>query len=99
MQSNSDTFSGDTGHLPNVIHAGFYAENLLLYSKQAQGKGKLPLPIGEDHKVAPVALGGVAQITTYVITSDDPRGLVDDMRGQVIVATGECWFCTFRVRV
>lgn len=37
--------------------AGFYAENLLLYSNQAQTQGLLPLPIGEDHKFAPVALG------------------------------------------
>lgn len=76
-----------------MIHDGFYAENLLLYSKQAQGKGNLPLPIEEDHKVAPVALGGVAQITTYVVTSDGPHRLADDVRGQVIVAMGECWFC------
>ncbi len=37
--------------------AGFYAENLLLYSEQAKNEGVLPLPIGEGHKFAPVALG------------------------------------------
>lgn len=37
--------------------AGFYAENLLLYSEQAKADGVLPLPIGESHKFAPVALG------------------------------------------
>lgn len=37
--------------------AGFYAENLLLYSEQARTEGVLPLPIGESHKFAPVALG------------------------------------------
>ena len=37
--------------------AGFYAENLLLYSEQARGDGVLPLPIGDMHKFAPVALG------------------------------------------
>ncbi|KAK6857621.1 hypothetical protein PG995_006448 [Apiospora arundinis] len=36
---------------------GFYAENLLLYAPQAQSEGVLPLPIGENHKFAPVALG------------------------------------------
>lgn len=71
----------------------------MLYLKQAQDKGKLPLPIGENHQVAPVALGDVAQITTYVDTSDGPHGLADDVRGQVMVATGQCWFCAFRVPV
>lgn len=37
--------------------AGFYAENLLLYAPQAKEEGILPLPIGESHKFAPVALG------------------------------------------
>ncbi|KAH9856087.1 NAD-P-binding protein [Lenzites betulinus] len=88
MQPKGDTSTGDTGHSPCIIRAGFYAENLLLYSKQAQGEGKLPLPIGEDHKFAPIALGDVAQIAAYVITSEGPQGLADNVRGQVIVATG-----------
>lgn len=99
MQPKGDTSSGDTGHSPSVTNAGFYAENLLLYSKQAHDEGKLPLLIGEDHKFAPVALGDVAQITTYVVTSDGPHGLADDVCDQAIVATGECWFCAFMVRV
>lgn len=37
--------------------AGFYAENLFNYAPQAQSDGALPLPIGEAHKFAPVALG------------------------------------------
>ncbi|KAK6860934.1 hypothetical protein PG995_004570, partial [Apiospora arundinis] len=37
--------------------AGLYAENLLLYAPQAQSEGVLPLPIGEKHRFAPVALG------------------------------------------
>ena len=37
--------------------AGFYAENLLLYSEQAKSEGILPLPIGTNHLFAPVALG------------------------------------------
>jgi hypothetical protein len=43
--------------LMKVGSAGFYAENLLLYSEQARTEGVLPLPIGEMHKFAPVALG------------------------------------------
>ena len=39
------------------FRAGFYAENLLLYAPQAKEEGVLPLPIGENHKFAPVALG------------------------------------------
>lgn len=46
-----------TGHSPCIIRAGFYAENLLLYAPQAKEEGVLPLPIGKDHKFAPVALG------------------------------------------
>ena len=37
--------------------AGFYAENLLLYAPQVKEDGIIPLPIGEDHKFAPIALG------------------------------------------
>lgn len=48
------------GHSPCVIRAGFYAENLLTYANQAQSEGLLPIPIGEDHKFAPVALGDIA---------------------------------------
>ncbi|CDO76593.1 hypothetical protein BN946_scf184868.g7 [Trametes cinnabarina] len=88
MQPKGNPSTGDTGHSPCVIRAGFYAENLLLYSKQAQGEGKLPLPIGENHKFAPVALGDVAQIVAYVVTSEGPHGLADHVRSQVIVATG-----------
>ena len=40
-----------------VCSAGFYAGNLLLYSEQARNEGLLPLPIGENHKFAPIALG------------------------------------------
>ncbi|KAI0351198.1 NAD-P-binding protein [Trametes cingulata] len=88
MQPKGDPATGDTGHSPCVIRAGFYAENLLLYSKQAQGEGKLPLPIGENHKFAPIALGDVAQLAAYVITSEGPHGLADTVRSQVIIATG-----------
>jgi hypothetical protein len=49
--------STPTGHSPVVVRAGFYAENLLNYYKQAQEDGTLPLPIGKNHKFAPVALG------------------------------------------
>ncbi|KAI9061928.1 NAD-P-binding protein [Trametes sanguinea] len=88
MQPKGDPATGDTGHSPCVIRAGFYAENLLLYSKQAQSEGKLPLPIGKNHKFAPIALGDVAQIAAYVVTSEGPHGLADHVRSQVIVATG-----------
>lgn len=39
-----------------VFHsAGFYAENLLLYTKQAQAEGTLPIPIDSHHKFCPVS--------------------------------------------
>ncbi|EJD45651.1 hypothetical protein AURDEDRAFT_165103 [Auricularia subglabra TFB-10046 SS5] len=77
-----------TGHSPCIIRAGFYAENLLLYTKQAQGEGKLPIPIGKNHKFAPIALGDVAQLCAHVLTSYGEHGLDDNVRGQLIVATG-----------
>lgn len=91
MQPKGDTSSEKTGHPPCVIRAGFYAEKLLLYAKEAQGQGKLRLPVGEDQKLAPVALGDVAQISACMVTSEDPQGLADDVRGQVIVSTGAYW--------
>ncbi|KAF2196006.1 NAD(P)-binding protein [Delitschia confertaspora ATCC 74209] len=77
-----------TGHSPCVIRAGFYAENLLLYAPQAQNEGKLPLPIGKDHKFAPVALGDVAQVAAHVLTGKGKHGFDDRHRGQLMVITG-----------
>ncbi|EIN05646.1 NAD(P)-binding protein [Punctularia strigosozonata HHB-11173 SS5] len=88
MAAKSDSSSEDTGHSPCIIRAGFYAENLLLYTKQAREQGKLPLPIDSNHKFAPVALGDVAQLAAYVLTSVGPHGLADEVRGQMMVATG-----------
>ncbi|GAA5968448.1 hypothetical protein JCM11641_007641 [Rhodosporidiobolus odoratus] len=88
MQPKSDPSTEDTGHSPCVVRAGFYLENLLHYSKQAQGEGKLPIPIDEDHKFAPVALGDVAQLLAHIVTSRGEHGLSDDVRGQMIVLTG-----------
>lgn len=88
LQPKSLPETGDTGHSPCVIRAGFYAENLLLYSKQAQGEGKLPLPIDEKHKFAPVALGDVVQVAAYALTSVGPHGLGDDVRGEILIVTG-----------
>ncbi|KAJ4016311.1 hypothetical protein NW766_004503 [Fusarium irregulare] len=77
-----------TGHSPCIIRAGFYAENLLLYSKQAKEEGVLPLPIGENHKFAPVALGDVAQVAAHVLTGKGKHGFDDRHRGQMMVVTG-----------
>jgi len=76
------------GHSPCVIRAGFYAENLLLYSEQAKGEGVLPLPIGENHKFAPVALGDVAHIAAHVLSGKGKHGFDDKHRGQMMVVTG-----------
>ncbi|KAJ6577825.1 hypothetical protein B0H19DRAFT_1253131 [Mycena capillaripes] len=88
MAAKSDTSSEQTGHSPCIVRAGFYAENLLLYTKQAQGEGKLPIPIDEDNKFAPIALGDVAQLLAYILTSQGPHGFADEVRGQMMVATG-----------
>ncbi|KAJ7500811.1 hypothetical protein B0H11DRAFT_1994558 [Mycena galericulata] len=88
MAAKSDTSAAQTGHSPCIVRAGFYAENLLLYTKQAQGEGKLPIPIDAHHKFAPIALGDVAQLLAHILTSQGPQGLADEVRGQMMVATG-----------
>jgi hypothetical protein len=40
-----------------ATRAGFYMENLLAYAPQARKESNLPLPIGNSHKFAPIALG------------------------------------------
>ncbi|KAK6860886.1 hypothetical protein PG995_004522 [Apiospora arundinis] len=87
LSSKGDT-STETGHSPVVIWAGFYAENLLLYAPQAQSEGVLPLPIGENHKFAPMALGDVAQVAAHVLTGRGEHGFDDRHRGQMMVVTG-----------
>jgi len=71
-----------------VFRPGFYAENLLLYAPQIKEEKILPLPIGENHSFAPVALGDVAQLVAYVLTGKGKNGLDDRHRGQLIVFTG-----------
>ncbi|KAK0643352.1 hypothetical protein B0T16DRAFT_332911 [Cercophora newfieldiana] len=80
--------STELGHSPCVIRAGFYAENLLLYSQQARNDGILPLPIGQEHKFAPVALGDIAQVAAHVLSGKGPHGFDDKHRGQMMVVTG-----------
>jgi hypothetical protein len=75
-----------------------------LYAKQAKEEGTLPLPIGEFHKFAPVALGvryvcimwriwltllqDVAQVAAHVLTGKGEHGFDDRHRGQMMVVTG-----------
>ncbi|KAF7561545.1 hypothetical protein G7046_g2597 [Stylonectria norvegica] len=77
-----------TGHSPCIIRAGFYAENLLLYAPQAQKEGILPLPIGPNHKFAPVALGDIAKVAAHVLTGKGKMGFDDRHRGQMMIVTG-----------
>ncbi|KAF2256092.1 NAD(P)-binding protein [Trematosphaeria pertusa] len=80
--------STPTGHSPCIIRAGFYAENLLLYAPQAQKEGILPIPIGTEHLMAPVALGDVAQLAAHVLTGQGKNGFDDRHRGQLMILTG-----------
>ncbi|KAI0402265.1 NAD(P)-binding protein [Xylaria palmicola] len=80
--------STSTSHSPCVIRAGFYAENLLLYAPQAKTEGILLLPIGSNHKFAPVALGDVAQVAAHVLSGKGPHGFDNRHRGQMMVVTG-----------
>jgi len=76
------------GHSPCVIRAGFYAENILLYAPQIKQEKVLALPIGEDHKFAPVALGDIAQLAAHVLSGKGEHAFDDRHRGQLIVCTG-----------
>ncbi|KAB8079710.1 hypothetical protein BDV29DRAFT_196826 [Aspergillus leporis] len=87
MASKGDP-STSTGHSPVVVRPGFYAENLLLYSRQAQEEGILPLPVGTNHKFAPIALGDVAQVVAHVLSGKGKQGFSDRHRGQLMVLTG-----------
>jgi len=87
LESKGDA-STPTGGSPCVIRAGFYAENLLLYAPQAKEEGVLPLPIGESHKFAPVALGDVAHVAAHVLTGKGKHGFDDRHRGQMLIVTG-----------
>ncbi|KAI2479001.1 NmrA domain containing protein [Pyrenophora tritici-repentis] len=80
--------STSTGHSPCIIRAGFYAENLLLYAPQAQKEGILPLPVGQSHLMAPVALGDISQLAAHVLTGKGKNGFDDRHRGQLMVCTG-----------
>ncbi|KAM0790342.1 hypothetical protein ACM66B_003227 [Microbotryomycetes sp. NB124-2] len=88
MQLKSDDEAEETGHSPCIVRAGFYAENLLIYASQVMGEAKLPLPIDDDHKFAPVRLGDVALLLAKIITSRGPHGLSDQVRGQLMTLTG-----------
>ena len=55
LASKGDTGTS-TGHSPVVIRPGFYAENLLLYTQQMQQEQTIPIPIGQNHKFAPMAM-------------------------------------------
>ncbi|KAI9709988.1 MAG: hypothetical protein M1820_003066 [Bogoriella megaspora] len=76
------------GHSPVVIRAGFYVENLLLYAPQAHKDGMLPIPIGKDHKFAPVALDDIAFLAAHVLSGKGKQGFDDKHRGQLMVCTG-----------
>ncbi|BDD56646.1 hypothetical protein MAP00_002076 [Monascus purpureus] len=80
--------STQAGYSPVVIRAGFYAENLLLYSPQAKEKGVLPIPVGQNHKFPPVALGDVALLAGHILSAKGPHGFSDKHRGQLITLTG-----------
>ncbi|KAK3382609.1 hypothetical protein B0T24DRAFT_714671 [Lasiosphaeria ovina] len=86
LSTKGDTGTA-TGHLPCIICADFYAENLLLYPEQAKVESVLPLPIGESNKFAPVALGDVSHLAADVLTGKGKHEFDDRHRGQMVVMT------------
>jgi len=87
MSSKGDP-STSTGKSVVVIRPGFYAENLLLYAPQARDDNVLPLPIGDNHTFAPMALADLAQVAALVLTGKGKNGFSDKHRGQLMVLTG-----------
>ncbi|KAE9377468.1 putative NmrA-like family domain-containing protein [Stipitochalara longipes BDJ] len=77
-----------TGHSPVVVRAGFYMENLLVYGLQAREESTLPLPIGENHKFAPIALGDVALVVAHVLSGKGKHGF-DDKHRPMLAAGNE----------
>jgi len=88
MLSSKGDPNTSLGHSPCVIRAGFYAENVLLYAPQIKTEHVLPLPIGKQHKFAPVALGDVAQLAAHVLCGKGDHGFDDRHRGQLMICTG-----------
>ncbi|KIV80689.1 hypothetical protein, variant [Exophiala sideris] len=87
LSAKGDT-STETGHSPVVIRPGFYAENLLLYAPQLLEEKTIPLPIGESHKFAPMAIKDLANVAANVLTGKGKHGFSDKHRGQLMVLTG-----------
>ncbi|OJJ52249.1 hypothetical protein ASPSYDRAFT_137945 [Aspergillus sydowii CBS 593.65] len=56
--------------------------------RAAQEEGTLPLPVGTNHKFAPIALGDVAHVVAHVLTGQGKHGFSDQHRGQLMVLTG-----------
>ncbi|KAL3708602.1 hypothetical protein TMatcc_006586 [Talaromyces marneffei ATCC 18224] len=85
MKGNPST---RTGYSNCIIRPGFYAENLLLYTPEAQAEGLLPIPIGKDHQFPPIALKDVAELAAHVLTGKGKHGFSDQHRGQLMTMTG-----------
>ncbi|BFZ65293.1 hypothetical protein YB2330_006458 [Saitoella coloradoensis] len=75
----------ETGNSPCIVRAGFYAENLLLYTKMSP---ELPLPVSEGRAFAPLALGDLSLLLAHIAVGRGPHGLSDQHRGQLIIMTG-----------
>ncbi|ODQ54661.1 NAD(P)-binding protein, partial [Saitoella complicata NRRL Y-17804] len=75
----------ETGNSPCIVRAGFYAENLLLYTKTSP---ELPLPVSENRAFAPLALGDLSLLLAHIAVGRGPNGLSDQHRGQLIIMTG-----------
>ena len=52
----------------------------MLYAPQAKEEQVLPLPIGELHKFAPIALGDIAQVAAHVLSGKGKKGFSDKHR-------------------
>lgn len=71
-----------------VVRAGFCAEHILLCSRASHAAGRIPLPIDDASRFAPVALADVVAVCAHCVTSGGPEGLAEGVRDEVLVVTG-----------
>ena len=64
-----------------ILRTNFYTQNLMLY-KQQISEGKLPLPIGDSGKFAPVDVDDVGEVAASILTNCEQH------KGKVYTITG-----------
>ncbi|GJE91575.1 NAD(P)-binding protein [Phanerochaete sordida] len=88
MAAHPEGPPASSSHSTCIVRAGFYAENILLYSREMNAEGRIPIPIDDIHRFAPVAVADVVAVCAYCLTSVGPQGLAEGVRDEVLTVTG-----------